>query len=135
LAAARCHFWCGNWAVGEIIWRSGWYFFFLNGTNTTLRMYCKTIFLFFWKKMYHTEFLNWFINLNREISFFWNRNERFITRVHLGYRVPKGTIIIYTLDVLYWAMHPALYRRIRMAIEIASNLPALFCCCRFVVAH
>ncbi len=30
------------------------------------------------------------------------------------------------LDVLYWAMHPALYRRIRMAIKIASNLPAFF---------
>jgi hypothetical protein len=28
------------------------------------------------------------------------------------------------LDVLYWAMHPALYRHIRMAIEIASNSPA-----------
>jgi hypothetical protein len=27
------------------------------------------------------------------------------------------------LDVLYWAMHPASYRRIRMAIKIASNLP------------
>ena len=25
----------------------------------------------------------------------WNR---FITRVHLGYRVPKGTIIIYFVD-------------------------------------
>jgi hypothetical protein len=30
------------------------------------------------------------------------------------------------LDVLHWAMHPALYRRIHMAIEIASNLPAFF---------
>jgi hypothetical protein len=30
------------------------------------------------------------------------------------------------LDVLYWAMHPASYRCIRMAIEIASNLPAFF---------
>ena len=28
------------------------------------------------------------------------------------------------LDVLYRAMRPMLYRRIRMAIEIASNLPA-----------
>ncbi len=28
------------------------------------------------------------------------------------------------LDVLYWAMRPASYRRIRMAIEITSNLPA-----------
>ena len=30
------------------------------------------------------------------------------------------------LDVLYWAMRPASYRRIRMAIKIASNLPAFF---------
>jgi len=30
------------------------------------------------------------------------------------------------LDVLYWKMQPALYRRIRMAIEIASNSPAFF---------
>jgi len=29
-------------------------------------------------------------------------------------------------DVLYWAVHPALYRRIRMAIEIASDSPAFF---------
>jgi hypothetical protein len=30
------------------------------------------------------------------------------------------------LDVLHWAMLPALYRRIHMAIEIVSNLPAFF---------
>jgi hypothetical protein len=30
------------------------------------------------------------------------------------------------LDVLYWVMRPASYRRIRMAIEIASDLPAFF---------
>ena len=30
------------------------------------------------------------------------------------------------LDVLQQAMHPASYRRICMAIKIASNLPALF---------
>jgi hypothetical protein len=30
------------------------------------------------------------------------------------------------LDVLYQAMHPALYRPIRMAIEIGSNSPAFF---------
>ena len=30
------------------------------------------------------------------------------------------------LDVLYWAMHPALYRRIRMAIETASNQLTFF---------
>jgi hypothetical protein len=28
------------------------------------------------------------------------------------------------LDVLYWAMHPTSYCRIRMAIEIASDSPA-----------
>jgi len=37
------------------------------------------------------------------------------------------------LDVLHHAMHPALYRLIFMAIEIASNLPTFFvmsiCCC------
>ena len=30
------------------------------------------------------------------------------------------------LDVLYRAMRPASYRRIRMAIEIASDSPAFF---------
>jgi hypothetical protein len=30
------------------------------------------------------------------------------------------------LDVLHWVMHPVSYRRIRMAIEIASNLRAFF---------
>jgi len=30
------------------------------------------------------------------------------------------------LEVLYQAMRPMLYRRIRMAIEIASDLPAFF---------
>jgi hypothetical protein len=30
------------------------------------------------------------------------------------------------LDVLHWAMRLASYRHIRMAIEIASNLPAFF---------
>jgi hypothetical protein len=30
------------------------------------------------------------------------------------------------LDVLYWAMRPALYRRIRMAIEIACDSTAIF---------
>jgi hypothetical protein len=28
------------------------------------------------------------------------------------------------LDVLHWAMHPASYCRIRIAIKIAGNLPA-----------
>ncbi len=30
------------------------------------------------------------------------------------------------LDMLYWAMHPALYRCIAMVIEIAIDLPAFF---------
>ena len=30
------------------------------------------------------------------------------------------------LDVLHWAMHPASYRRIYIAIEIASDSPAFF---------
>jgi hypothetical protein len=28
------------------------------------------------------------------------------------------------LDMFHWAMHPALYRSIAMAIEIASDLPS-----------
>jgi hypothetical protein len=31
-------------------------------------------------------------------------------------------------DVLHRVMHPASHRRIRMAIKIASNLPAFFIC-------
>jgi hypothetical protein len=38
-------------------------------------------------------------------------------------------------DVLHWAMHPALYRRICMAIKIASNLPAFFAVVDFIVGH
>jgi hypothetical protein len=38
-------------------------------------------------------------------------------------------------DVHYWAMPPALYRRIRMAIKIATNLPAFVCIVNFVVVH
>jgi hypothetical protein len=30
------------------------------------------------------------------------------------------------LDVLHWSIRPALYRRIRMAIKIAIDLPAFF---------
>jgi hypothetical protein len=30
------------------------------------------------------------------------------------------------LDVLHWAMRPVLYRLIRMAIEIASDMPEFF---------
>jgi hypothetical protein len=38
-------------------------------------------------------------------------------------------------DALHWAMHPALYRRIHMAIKIASNLPAFCVVFDFVVGH
>jgi hypothetical protein len=38
-------------------------------------------------------------------------------------------------DALSWAMCPALYCRIRMAIEIASNLPAFFVIVDFIVGH
>jgi hypothetical protein len=38
-------------------------------------------------------------------------------------------------DVFYQVMHPALYRRIRMAIEIANNLPAFFVVVDFIVGH
>jgi hypothetical protein len=38
-------------------------------------------------------------------------------------------------DALHWAMRPALYRRIRMAIDIDSNLPAFFVVVDFVVGH
>ncbi len=38
-------------------------------------------------------------------------------------------------DVLHWAMHPALYRRIRMVIEIASNFPEFFVIIDFLFAH
>ena len=33
------------------------------------------------------------------------------------------------LDLLYWAMHTVLYRRIAMAIETASKVGVLFDCC------
>jgi hypothetical protein len=38
-------------------------------------------------------------------------------------------------DVLHRAMHPALDRCIRMAIEIASDLPAFFLVLDFIVGH
>jgi hypothetical protein len=38
-------------------------------------------------------------------------------------------------DVLHWAMYPALYRRIRMAIKISSNLPAFFVVFVFIIGH
>jgi hypothetical protein len=33
------------------------------------------------------------------------------------------------LNLLYWAMHTVLYRRIAMAIETASKVGVLFDCC------
>jgi hypothetical protein len=38
-------------------------------------------------------------------------------------------------DVLHQAMHPASYRRIYMAIKIASNLPAFFLAVDSIVGH
>jgi hypothetical protein len=38
-------------------------------------------------------------------------------------------------DVLHRAVRPASYRRIPMAIEIASDLPAFFVVLNFVFAH
>jgi hypothetical protein len=38
----------------------------------------------------------------------------------------SGVALSKNLDVLYWAMRPTSYCRIRMAIEIASDSPALF---------
>ncbi len=35
------------------------------------------------------------------------------------------------LDLLLWAMRSALYRLICMAIEMASEVGAFVCCCRF----
>jgi hypothetical protein len=37
--------------------------------------------------------------------------------------------------VLHRMMHPALYRRIRMAIKIASVLPAFFVIVNFIAGH
>jgi hypothetical protein len=39
------------------------------------------------------------------------------------------------LDVRYQAMRHALYRCIRMAIKIASNLPLFFVVVDFIVGH
>ncbi len=38
-------------------------------------------------------------------------------------------------DVLHCEVRPALYHHIRMAIEIASNLPAFFVVVDFIVGH
>jgi hypothetical protein len=38
-------------------------------------------------------------------------------------------------DALHWGMCTALYRCIRMAIEIASNLPEFYVLVGFVVGH
>ena len=39
------------------------------------------------------------------------------------------------LDLLYWAMHLALYCLIRMAVKMTSKGGVLFCHCQFVVVH
>jgi hypothetical protein len=39
------------------------------------------------------------------------------------------------LYVRNWVMRPALYRRIHMAIKIASNLPLFFVVIDFIVGH
>jgi hypothetical protein len=39
------------------------------------------------------------------------------------------------LDVLHWAMHPASHRRIRMVIEVASDLTAFFVVANYLFAH
>ncbi len=39
------------------------------------------------------------------------------------------------LDVLHWAMCPALHRRIRMVIKVASDLPAFFVIADYLFAH
>jgi hypothetical protein len=38
------------------------------------------------------------------------------------------------MDMLHWVMRPASYRRIRMVIKMASDLPAFFFVTDFVVA-
>ena len=39
------------------------------------------------------------------------------------------------LDVLHWAMHHSSYCLIRMATDIASNLPAFFVIVNYLFAH
>jgi hypothetical protein len=39
------------------------------------------------------------------------------------------------LDVLDWMMHPALHRRIRTVIKVASNLPAFVVVANHLFAH
>jgi hypothetical protein len=39
------------------------------------------------------------------------------------------------LDVRYRVMHPALYRRICMAVEITSKLPLFFVVVDLIVGH
>jgi hypothetical protein len=39
------------------------------------------------------------------------------------------------LDVLHWAMRPALHRRIGMVIKVTSNSPALFVVTDYLFAH
>jgi hypothetical protein len=42
---------------------------------------------------------------------------------------------IEALNVLHWAMRPALHRQIPMVIKIASDFPEFFCIVNYVVAH
>jgi hypothetical protein len=39
------------------------------------------------------------------------------------------------LDVLHWAMHPALHCRICMVIEVTSDLPSFFVVADYLFAH
>ena len=49
--------------------------------------------------------------------------------------LPNGIIQRLLLDVLHWAMGPASYCCIRMAIKNADDLPAFFVVVDFVVCH
>jgi hypothetical protein len=48
---------------------------------------------------------------------------------------PVAVVSSEALDVLHWAMRPASYRCITMAIEIVVDLPAFFVADDFVVGH
>ena len=59
---------------------------------------------------------------------------RAIWHWHLTVGGIQGVALSEALDVLHRAMCPTLYCRIRMAIKIASDLPAFFVVIDFVVA-
>jgi hypothetical protein len=50
-------------------------------------------------------------------------------------QLPNGSIQQLLLDVLHWVMGPASYRRIRVVIKIAGDLPAFFVIVDVVVGH